>query len=137
MPRVRYYRDLEVWQTAIEFAVANYGLTRSFPRSELFGLTSQLQRAAVSIATNIAEGHGRGTPKDFLRYLSYGRGSLRECETLLIIANRIGYSKSETNQLLLADADRIGRMLHGLSTSVARRANTDPRRPTTDHESLS
>ena len=75
MSPIVYYRDLEVWQTAIKFAVSSYGLTRTFPRSELFGLTSQLQRAAVSIATNIAEGHGRGTPKEFLRFLSYGRGS--------------------------------------------------------------
>jgi four helix bundle protein len=119
---VRYYRDLEVWQTAIEFAVSSYDLSRTFPRSELFGLTSQLQRAAVSIATNIAEGHGRGTPREFLRFLSYGRGSLRECETLLIIANRIGYSKGETNLAMLSAADRIGRMLHGLTTSVAKNA---------------
>ena len=120
MSPVRNYRDLEVWQTAIEFAVANYGLSRTFPRSELYGLTGQLEKAAVSIATNIAEGHGRGSPREFLRFLSYGRGSLRECETVLIIANRIGYSKAETNQALLSTADHIGRMLHGLSASVAR-----------------
>src|SRR4051794_16203443 len=97
MGSVRSYRDLVVWQKAIELAVGCYSLTKSFPRSEIFGLSSQLQRAAVSVAINIAEGHGRNGPREFLHFLSNSRGSLRETETLLIISNRVGYSKTETH----------------------------------------
>jgi len=119
MGNVRSYRDLVVWQKAIELAVGCYSLTKSFPRSEIFGLSSQLQRAAVSVAINIAEGHGRNGPREFLHFLLNSRGSLRETETLLIISNRVGYSKTETHLNLLTNADEIGRMLFALSEKIA------------------
>ena len=77
----RSFRDLIVWQRAIELSLAIYTLTRAFPRHELFGLTSQLRRAAVSIASNIAEGEGRGTPGEFKQFLGIAKGSNAELQT--------------------------------------------------------
>lgn len=82
------FRELQMWQLGIELTDAVYDLTASFPKQELFGLSSQMQRAAVSVPANIAEGHGRSSTKDFLRHLSYARGSLAELQTLVEIASR-------------------------------------------------
>jgi len=119
MSPIHSYRDLIAWQKAVDFAVDVYSVTRTFPRSEIYGLSSQLQRAAVSIASNIAEGHSRST-STYLYHLGVSDGSLREAETDLIIANRVGLSKSETHVALLKQADEIGRLLYRLSTSVER-----------------
>jgi len=116
---VRSYRDLLAWQKAVDFAVDIYSLTRTFPRSETYGISSQLQRAAVSVASNIAEGHSRSTAA-YLNHLTISDGSLRETETDLIIANRVGFSKLETHLTLLAKADEVGRLLYGLSEGVQR-----------------
>ena len=88
---VQSYRELIVWQKAIDLVVAIYRITQSFPREEAFGLTSQLRRAAVSIPSNIAEGQGRRSAKEFQRFLDIARGSLQEVETQLLIANRLHY----------------------------------------------
>jgi four helix bundle protein len=88
---VRGYEDLEVWQRGMDLAERVYGLTRSFPADEKFGLTAQLRRAAVSIPSNIAEGWGRGVTNEYLQFLRYARGSLYEVETQLRIAQRNGY----------------------------------------------
>jgi four helix bundle protein len=119
MSRIQSYQDLVAWQKAVEFAVDIYSLTRAFPRSEIYGLSSQLQRASVSVASNIAEGHGRTTAA-FLNHLSVSGGSLRETETDLIIANRVGFSKLETHLALMQRADEVGRLLSGLTNSVER-----------------
>ena len=119
MTVVRSYRDLLVWQKSVALSVSCYALTKGFPASERYGLASQIQRAAVSIAANIAEGHGRNGPAVFLHHLSIARGSLRELETLLILADRLGYSKAETQKDLAAAADEIGRMLYGLTVKVS------------------
>ena len=119
MQRIQSYRDLVAWQKAIDFAVEIYGVTRSFPRSEIYGISSQLRRAAVSVASNIAEGHGRPTAA-YLNHLSLSGGSLRETETDLIIANRVGFSKLETHLALLKQADEVGRLLSGLTAGVER-----------------
>lgn len=87
--------------------------------AERYGLASQIQRAAVSIAANIAEGHGRNGPGVYLHHLSIARGSLRELETLLILADRLGYSKAETHRDLAEAADEIGRMLYGLTMKIS------------------
>jgi four helix bundle protein len=118
--RISSFRDLVVWQRSIELAVDLYAVTRRFPASERFAMTDQIRRAGVSIPANIAEGHGKSGPGHYLSHLSHARGSLRELETLLIIAMRVDYLSSETYHALAERADEIGRMLHGLSASVAR-----------------
>ncbi len=88
---VRCYQELFVWQRAMDLVVRVYEVTESFPHKEQFGLTNQLRRAAVSIPSNIAEGQGRQTTRDFLTYLSIARGSLQEVETQILIATRLDY----------------------------------------------
>jgi four helix bundle protein len=123
MAGVGSYRELVVWQKSIDLVVACYAVARRFPDSERFGVTSQLQRAAVSIPANIAEGHARNGPREFLHFLSIARGSLRELETLLIIANRVGYLGDETQRTMLSRTDEIARLLFKLSKTVAASAS--------------
>ena len=85
------YREIKVWQKSIELVVDIHSCTRGFPNEEMFGLTSQLRRAAVSIASNIAEGKGRRTDREFLQFLHHARGSVFEVETQLTIASRLAY----------------------------------------------
>ena len=92
---VQNFTDLRVWQKGMELVPEIYRLTRKLPRQEEYGLTSQIRRAAVSIPTNIAEGHGRQHTGEFLQYLSIARGSLAELQTLLILALRLGYSQED------------------------------------------
>ena len=119
MTPINSYRDLLAWQKAVDFAVEIYSLTRTFPRSEIYGLSSQLQKAAVSVASNIAEGHSRSS-SSYLYHLGVSDGSLREAETDLIIANKVGFSKLETHLALLDRADEVGRLLFRLSSAVER-----------------
>lgn len=118
---VRSHRDLEVWQRAVEFAVAVCRSTESFPKSELYGLTNQLRRAAVSVAANIAERSGRKTTRDFVHFLTVARGSLREVDTLTEIAHRLGFEGDFVG--LKAQGDRVGQLLSGLIRSLEKRAN--------------
>jgi len=118
--KIQSYRDLEVWQKSVELANDLYALTRRFPPSERYGMVDQIQRSGVSIATNIAEGWGKSGSGNYLNALSHARGSLRELETLLLIAHRVGYVKAETYRTLCARTDEIARMLFSLSRSVAR-----------------
>ncbi|MCC6126282.1 MAG: four helix bundle protein [Pirellulales bacterium] len=113
------YRDLIVWQKAIELVVEIYRLTQTFPKEELYCLTSQIRRAAISIPSNIAEGQGRRTKKEFANFLSFAHGSLRETETQLTIAQRLGYAKPTTVEATLNRCAEIGRLLNGLSNSLA------------------
>jgi len=115
---IRNYRDLRVWQLAMELVVDCYRMAKSFPRHELFGLTSQLQRAAVSIPANIAEGHGRAYTKEYLRYIAIARGSLIELETHLLIAERLNYCDKLKLEELFEKAGSIGRMLTNLRRSL-------------------
>jgi four helix bundle protein len=118
------YHDLTVWQKAIDFVVGCYRLTERFPRTEQYGLAAQLQRAAVSVPSNIAEGAGRHHTKEYVRHLGVARGSLFEAETQIIIAGRLGYVADADTRPLLAAVGEIGRMLHGLIASLERK--TDP-----------
>jgi len=117
---IRSYRDLTVWQKGVELAVLLYGVTRRFPPHERFGLSSQVQRAAVSIPANIAEGNGKSGKGHYLNHLSHSIGSLAELETLLLISHRVGYLTAATYRDLAALTDEIGRMLGSLTRSVAR-----------------
>jgi len=112
--RSNSYRDLEVWRKAIELAKQLYVLTETFPKKEIFGLTSQLTRNGVSVASNIAEGQARNSRKEFIYFLNISLGSLAEIETQLIIAGGIGYvSEADQNNYLLL-TDELTRMIKGL-----------------------
>ncbi|HXE09148.1 MAG TPA: four helix bundle protein [Acidobacteriaceae bacterium] len=108
------YRDLQVWQSSIDLAEAIYRLTSSFPSSEIYGLTSQMRRASVSVASNIAEGWGRRSRIEYRRFIQMALGSNDELQTQLVIAERLGFG----NKRMLADSaglsGRIGRMLVAL-----------------------
>lgn len=115
------YRELAVWQRAMEMVTRLYRCTEEFPKREVYGLSSQLQRAAVSVPPNIAEGHARDSTKDFLRHLSFARGLLAEVETLLLVASQLRYITSEVCEKLLAEIEQISRMLRGLQKSLRAR----------------
>src|SRR5882762_5664925 len=97
------YRDLSVWQKAMDLTVETYRFSSSFPRSEVYGLTSQLRRAGVSVPSNVAEGYGRGSRKEYVQFLSVGQGSLKELETQMILAHRLGYVTLEQSERLLSE----------------------------------
>jgi four helix bundle protein len=118
--KVKNYRELIVWQKAMDLVVEVYTISSTFPREEVYGLTSQLRRAAVSVPSNIAEGQGRRTTTDFLRHLSISYGSLREVETQTLIASRLGYLTDRRSQDVLDMAAEVGRLLNGLMTSLSR-----------------
>ena len=118
---IRSYRDLDVWNVAMDLAASCYKVTREFPREEMFGLTSQIRRAASSIPANIAEGHGRDSTCEFLRHLSIARGSLMELETHVLLAVRVERMKSPDSKQLLELADRVARMLSNLRSSLEKR----------------
>ena len=115
---VRSYRDLIAWQKAVELVTEVYLVSKKFPNDELFGLMSQLRRAAVSIPSNIAEGQGRLGRKEFQHFLGNARGSLGEMETQIIIARNLDYlSEAEMNDILERSAE-VGRILNGLLSSL-------------------
>jgi four helix bundle protein len=115
---VNSFKDLLVWQQSIDLTANIYALTSSFPKSELFGLSSQIQRAAVSVPSNIAEGHARDSTKEYLRFISIALGSLAEVETQLVIANKLLFLNNEILGELLDKTGEIGRMLRGLQKSL-------------------
>jgi four helix bundle protein len=112
------YKDLIAWQKAMDLAEEVYKATRGFPRDELYGLTSQLRRAAISIPSNIAEGQGRLTPGEFRQFLGHARGSLLETETQILMANRLHYLSEEQIGHLLKLSAELGRVLNGLIASI-------------------
>jgi four helix bundle protein len=114
---VASFEDLVVWQRAMRLVREIYSITRAFPPDERFGLTAQLRRAAVSIPSNIAEGHERETTGDFIRYVSIAEGSLAEARTQLRIASDLGYCSSEVGAIL-NEMHEIKRMLHALRRSL-------------------
>jgi four helix bundle protein len=111
MDKIKSYRDLQVWQRAVELAVHIYRVTESFPRTEVYALTNQMRRAAVSIASNIAEGYGR-SEAELARYLTMARGSLAELETQAEIAKRIGYLSDKEHADLSEEISILGRQLN-------------------------
>jgi four helix bundle protein len=118
---IRSYRDLRVWHSGMSLVEGVYRASKSFPRPELFGLTSQIQRCAVSIPSNIAEGHMRESTREFLRFLSIALGSAAELQTQLELARRLGYLGDAEAEHLLAQSCEIVKMLHGLRASLRRR----------------
>ena len=118
---IRSYRDLIAWQRAISLVTEVYTITATFPSREMCGLTNQLRRASVSIASNIAEGHGRATSGEFLQFLGQARGSLCEVETQIVIAHELEYITRKQEQRLSGKTDELGRILSGLIASIQRR----------------
>lgn len=116
--RVKQFRDLQVWQRAMTLARDVYRVTKAFPKEEMFGLTSQMRRAAVSIPSNITEGQGRLTDKSFVLFLGHARGSLYELETQAELAESLGFLKQEELGKLLSACSELGKMLHGLLNSM-------------------
>lgn len=112
------FKELIVWQKSRIFVVKAYEATKDFPKDEMYGLRNQLRRAAVSIPSNIAEGHRRGTSKEFIQFLKIARGSLAESETQIILSNDLKYINDEVSNQLLDDIDEIGRILNGLISSL-------------------
>jgi four helix bundle protein len=126
---VKHYKELNVWQKAMEVVNDIYKLTASFPKDEVYGLTSQIRRAAVSIPSNIAEGAARDTTKDFLRFISITQGSLAELETQILIANNQDFVSEGDIFPLVRKMSDIGKMLNGLQKSLNDKSQA------TDHRS--
>lgn len=118
--KVKNYLELIVWQKAMDLVEEVYIASKNFPREEIYGLTSQLRRAAVSIPSNIAEGQGRRTTPDVLRHLSIAYGSLREVETQIPIATRLSYLAEGKCQDVMNIGSEVGRLMNGLMASLAR-----------------
>ncbi len=115
------YRDLKVWQEAMSVAEHAYRLTARFPRDEVYGMTAQIRRSAVSIPANIAEGHGRENSGSFIQFLRISQGSLKELETHLFLAQRVNLVPSPDVTVLLQKCDELGRMMRSLIRSIQRR----------------
>ena len=111
---IRSYRDLLVWQKGMDLVVASYQVSRMLPKEERFGLSQQIERSAVSVPSNIAEGHGRRHRGDFVHHLSIANGSLKELETQLQIAVRLGYVQEGNIQVAMSLAADVGKMLVAL-----------------------
>ena len=115
---IRGFKDLEVWQVSMRLVRVCYDLTKGFPESERFGLTNQLRRSAVSVPSNIAEGHGRGSPKSFLQFLWIANGSLAELETQVLLAVDLQFVASDRAAESIELVRQVGRMLTGLRRSI-------------------
>ncbi|HNR95192.1 MAG TPA: four helix bundle protein [Kiritimatiellia bacterium] len=118
---IKTYRDLHVWQDGVVFVTELYRLTRDFPREEMFGVVSQIRRAAISIPSNIAEGYGRRSSRDYVRFLQISMGSLFEIQTQLEIARNLEYLSSDTYESLYAMSRKIERMLSSLIRKIQER----------------
>jgi four helix bundle protein len=127
------YQDLRVWQNAMDLVESVYSETQGFPKEELYGLTSQMRRAAVSIPSNIAEGKGHSTDRDRSLFFCHARGSLLELETQVLIAQRLKFLAAPRAEALLNRSAQLGRMLNSLIQSMrspestTRPATRDPR----------
>jgi four helix bundle protein len=122
---IRSHRDLLVWQKAMDLVVTCYRLTDAFPKHEIYALTSQLRRAAVSVPSSIAEGRGRYSKKEFAQYLSIALGSIAELETQLEIGVRLGYLDRQAAAEASEKAEEVGKMLNGLRTSLKRKVGNE------------
>lgn len=129
--KLNSYRDLVAWQISIDFVDAIYSLTENFPPHEKFGLSQQLRRAAVSVASNLAEGSVRGK-LEFIHFINISRGSLAEVETQLLIAKRRNYGDAAMYESLETQANRLSRVMMGLLQSL-KKPSTKHQAPGTSH----
>jgi len=119
---IKSYKDLDVWKKSINLVKQVYSMTRSFPKEEMYGLTSQMRRCAVSIPSNIAEGKTRQHVNEYIQFLYIGLGSCAELESQIIIAKELGYLNNESQEKIIGELDYIGRMFTNLIKSL--RAST-------------
>jgi four helix bundle protein len=119
---VQSFRDLQVWQRAIQLSVAIYRLTKNFPREEVYGLTSQIRRSAVSVPSNIAEGHGRLSTGEYKQFLGIARGSNFEIQTQLEIARALGFGDSKLLDEAEGPSFEVGKMISGILNSFKEKA---------------
>ena len=115
---LKSYRELLVWQRAVELTLLVYRLSEGFPTRETYGLAAQIRRAGVSVPSNIAEGYGRGSRKEYIQFLCIAQGSLKELETQVIISERLGFSSATAAGDVLAESEVVGKMLGGLLRSL-------------------
>ena len=123
---VETYRDLRVWRRAMDLVVDVYRCTTSFPKTEVYGLTSQMRRSAVSVPSNIAEGKGRFSRKELVQFLFRARGSLLELETQITIGQELGYLELEDGKRLTNLASEVGRMLNGMVNTFQTIIKSEP-----------
>jgi four helix bundle protein len=112
------YKELVVWQRSVQLALAVYKLTSSFPSSERFGLTNQLRRASVSVASNIAEGYGRSTKGEYIVFLGHARGSNFEVQTQLVISAGLGFGNEDSREHAIGLSDEVSRMLVAIMSKL-------------------
>ena len=117
---IETYRDLRVWQRAMDLVVAAYDIAKLLPRDELFALSAQMKRSATSVAANIAEGYGRGSTGAYVNHLSIARGSLKECETHVLAAIRLQMTTEMQASAFFDLSQQVGKMLNGLIDSLQR-----------------
>ncbi|MBI4685506.1 MAG: four helix bundle protein [Nitrospirae bacterium] len=115
---IKSFRDLNIWKDAIKLVKLIYEITKTFPNSEIYGLTSQIRRAAVSVPSNIAEGHIRRHTAEFRQFLFVALGSLAELETQVIIANELGYVNKEVRGRVIQDMDVLSKQIHSLISKL-------------------
>ena len=118
---IQSYRDLKVWQEGMNLVESCYSLTKDYPQAEIYGMTSQIRRAAVSIPANIAEGNGRENRGEYIQFLRIAQGSLKELETHLILSERVGLADKEAINPLLAQCETEGKMLRALIRSLQKK----------------
>jgi four helix bundle protein len=122
---INSFRDLVVWKMSMDLVKNVYEITKKFPKQEMYGLTNQIQRAAISIPANIAEGHARSSTKEFLHHLSFARGSLAELETLLTLAQDLDFCQAKETAEFVHQCEQISRMLSGLRNRLKQKMNQD------------
>ena len=123
---VKDFTDLRVWQDSMDLGEEVYRITWTFPRNETYGLASQLQRAAVSVPSNIAEGHGRSQSGEYVRFLNIARGSLAEMKAQLLFGQRLGYLEQDKCALLVVKVDDLRRQIAALRTAIERHNKRAP-----------
>ena len=121
MANIRTFRELEIWQLGIDLITHVYKTIRTFPKEEVYGLTLQMKRSAISIPSNIAEGQSRWSTKEFLKFLSIAKGSLSELETQLILAQRLNYLSEDNLNKIIELTNEIGKMISGLRKSLLKK----------------
>lgn len=116
--KINTYKDLIVWQKSVALVTSIYSITKDFPTEEKFGIVSQLNRSAVSIPSNIAEGYGRQSSKNYLQFLKIARGSAMETETLLIISKNLNYINDSDFEKTTNELEEVSKMLQGLINKI-------------------
>ncbi len=116
--QIQSYRDLRVWQKGMDLAEACYSITKEFPKEEMYGMTSQIRRAAASIPANISEGYGREYRAEYVQFLRIAQGSLKELETHLILSVRVKLTTSQAVNPILSECESLGKMLRSLIRSL-------------------